>query len=1057
MLSQATYALEHFYYGQLFYQGKPQGELRLLASSPGVKPEHVTEAMQEARVPPMPGASTGSWALVRGQTIPFLMVQAQIGSRGQAMRHIVLVPVDVLRSLGGNLKALTKLVEVQMPVYEQVGHTIPLLQLAQAGLPDAASQETSMLSLMTATSDRLDVIEALLAAIIQGVQIIVRNAPADLAQRVSFIEGLLALLPPPARFGVTFATHTLPSTRVDAQIRFFSDDPTPPNTLIYVWDEARVEGRIVEDEYSRFIRSQLRLDTGLVIQQTTALTAVAAWRIKRGDTLAEALKYASYRLKIDTAITNNQPIEAAEAAKVLAEDPTLSDPLRASYVRHLLAFALVLDEIEHADKLAVVVRGQPDLERVILQQMSEALAAGKADRVYRTLARWLSNPMGFNGMYWVELTQRAALGYAEQLAKATQIETLNAFLRHVRRNSGNIETAPIIPRLIEIALPLAVQHQALAENVFVLAAGSLPANRWQRFIAIKPLLARLPPSLTVFLDLLTSKNPASPGLLAQVAGEFGDEWRSLLIIRLTEVALLSGRRDLIDNAALTALVKAGQSTFGKSYDPLLRWIVRNLSDDEVLLKLGVVGSRYLLQILLARGAYEELATELMHQGRLLYPTDKQLNYAAMIRSLFLETPLPLEQVPEALKTLSTKGLKPLPLSMAYFGALEQHRWSSVIEGVAAELTTLVFSNRLIIEAIQLDLITQLLQYHVQRHDSNYTQRVATLVPAAAARRGDAGLAPLIQMYRALNWDAEVRLTAMEALRRFIRRCSDSFAPHAIERFKTELGTNIGEALEATHALRRLMGGEDLGDYAYSLHTVAQFLYDTGLTYVDKNNLPSAAGLLSDLDSLNGGLNDAERKALSGALLDLVRVSGALSEQHRVAHSRETDEQIDALLRGEGSAQTVFDIFRVMGGYFARGRRLTARTDQSPNHPLGDRSAPMLMREVQQINRLLKAALRAFLAEPKISISSQAIQSEMESLWSDIALYERRMLVRDLAIDLQRIPELMLIITDKVDAKALLDSGGLARKLNSNKQRPENTLAFYRFMYGYFRAKIRRKE
>ena len=194
---------------------------------------------------------------------------------------------------------------------------------------------------------------------------------------------------------MTFATHTLPSTRVDAQIRFYTDDPPPSNTLIYHWNEARIDGHIAEDEYARFIRSQLRLDTALVVEQTTELTAVAAWRIKRGDSLAEALKYASYRLKIDTAITNNQPVEAAEAAKILAEDPTINDTVRAAYVRHLLAFALVLDEIEHADKLAVVVRGQPDLESVILQQMSEALAAGKADRVYRTLARWLSNPMGF--------------------------------------------------------------------------------------------------------------------------------------------------------------------------------------------------------------------------------------------------------------------------------------------------------------------------------------------------------------------------------------------------------------------------------------------------------------------------------------------------------------------------------------------------------------------------------------------------------------------------------------------------------------------------------------
>ena len=82
---------------------------------------------------------------------------------------------------------------------------------------------------------------------------------------------------------------------------------------------------------------------------------------------------------------------------------------------------------------------------------------------------------------------------------------------------------------------------------------------------------------------------------------------------------------------------------------------------------------------------------------------------------------------------------------------------------------------------------------------------------------------------------------------------------------------------------------------------------------------------------------------------------------------------------------------------------------------------------------------------------------MESLWGDIPLYERRTLVRDLAIDLERIPELMLIVTEKVDAKTLLENGGLVRKLDANSQRPDNTLAFYRFMYGYFRSRIWHQE
>lgn len=1060
MLTQANYALEHFYYGQLFYQGKPQGELRLLASSPGVRQEHVSEAMQEARVPPMPNVSTGSWALVRGKSIPFLMAQAQIGSRGQAMRHVILIPIDVLRSLGGNLNVLTKLVEAQMPVFEQVGGTIPLLNLTQAGLPDAASQENAMLALMTATRDRMDVIESLLAALIQGVQIVVKNAPPDLYQRVSFMEGLLALLPPPARFGVTFATYTRPSTRVDAQIRFFTDDAAPPNSLVYLWDEARIEGKKVEDEYSRFIKSQLRLDTGLVIQQTTALTSVASWRIKRGDTLADALKYAAHRLKLDTAITNNQPVESNEVAKILAEDPTLTDELRAAYVRHLLAFALVLEEIEHADLLAVVVRGQPDLERVVLAQMSDALNTGKADRVYRTLSRWLSNPLGLSGMYWVELAQRAATAYAELLVKNGQIEVLNAFLRHCRRNRDNIEVTAIIPRLVEIGLPHATNHKGLAETIFTLAAASLPANRWQRFVALKPVVSQLPDKLKRCIGLLTGEiaEPPGAGAIVEAASALGDEWKSLLVLRLTELALLSGRLAMIDSDALKALVSAANTPAGKTYDGLLRWLVRSLSADEIMMRIGALPARALLQILLVRGAYDDLANELLHQARVVYATDKPLNYAAMIRSLFLETPVPVERIPSALKVLSARGIKPLPLTLAYFGALEQHQWSPDLDSVAAELTTLVFSNRLITEALQLELVMQLLQYHIRRRDMPNITRTAALAPLTAAKRGDAGVTPMITLYRALDWDDEARKIGMDALRKFIRRCSDTFAPKAISRIVAELGDRIGHSLEATHALRRLLGGEELADYAYSLHTTAQFLYDTALTYVTNNRaaLPSVPGLLSDLDGLNGGLNDAERRALSSALLDLARTVLELAQRHRKLYAKEDDAQIDTLLMGEGTAQSAFDIFRVMGGYFSRGRRLSARTDRLlTNHPLADRSAPSLMREIQQINRLLKAALRAFPADEKLNLSAASLREELDNLWSEITLHERRRLVRDLSIDLQRIPELSLMIIERSDARVVSDNGGgTARRLDANRQQPQNTLEFYRFVHGYFKRRIR---
>ncbi len=1059
MLSSAGYALEHFYYGQLFYQGKPHGELRLLASSPGVKTEHAAEAINEARLPPMLNVHNGAWALLRGKTIPFMLAQAQIGDRGQAMRHVILIPVDVLRALGGNLRILSKLVDAKMPSYDTVGHTIPVLTLPQVTVPSLAAQEGAMLALMTATRDRMDVIEALLSAIIQNVQVVILNAPFEPAQRVAFIEGLLTLLPPPARFGVTFATHTLPSTKVDAQIRFLHEGAPPSNALVFNWPTAELMGNKVEDEYSRFIKSQLRLDMSLVIQQTSAMTAVAGWRLKRGDSLSDSLKYASYRLSIDTAINNNQPVASSEAAKILAEDPTLTEDLRAAYVRHLLAFALVLDEIEHADVLAVVVRGQPDLERVIMKQMSDALGTGKADRVYRTLLRWLSNPLGFKGMYWVELAQRAAAAYAEMLAKSGAADALTAFLRHLQRNGAMIEATSIMARLIEISLPLAVQHQPLAETVFLLGANTLTGTRWQKFASIKQLHPYLPDAITQLIDTMGDENSlsASPGLLAQAASALGPDAQNLLIIRFAELANLANRRDLLDNTALGALVAAASSPHGATYDTFLRSLVRSLSSEEALDTLGMYGSRYLLQILLARQAYDELAGELLRQNRMLYPADKMLSYATLLRGLFLETPFPKEDAATALKALDDKGMKPLPLAMAYFGALEQHGWTQ--DSLAAELSALVFGNRMITDAIQLDLLMQLLNYHVKRRDSNFTVRVAALLPVAAARKGEDGVAPMIEVYKALDWDDAVKGVAMDSLRRFVRRLSDADALESVEKIKAQLGDQIGEALEAAYYIRRMMGGESLADYAYSVHTTAQFLYDTGLSFADKSKLPSIPALLSDLDSLNGGLNDTDRNLLSSAVVDMLKTLALLAAQHRSVHVRETDEQVQQLTEGKGSAVTIFDIFRVMGGYFARGKRLSARTDKvSGNHPLADRSAPVLMREVNQIARLLKNALRTFPPTgPRPSISAEALIGELESLWGDIALHERRSLVRDLAIDMQRIPELTLMITERADSKGLQDSNaGIARKLDANKHRPENAMEFYRFVHGYFRSRVKQK-
>lgn len=916
-----------------------------------------------------------------------------------------------------------------------------------------------MLNLMTITKDRFEAIESLLAAVIQGVPIYVRGAPADLPRRITLIEGLLSLLPPPARYGITFATHTTTDVPMDAQIRFVADDlPAPPDVLEYRWGDPKTTGRPAADDYARFIRSQLRLDTGLVIERTAALTPVAGWRLKRGDSMSDALAYGSYRLKIDESLLNNQPVGAPEAARVLGEDPTIPEALRVVYIRHLLAFSLALDEDENSDLLVQVAKGQPELERAILDEMRRALASGKGESVFRRVARWVADPNGFKGMYWIDLLQRTAVTYAEALAAAGDVAGLNQFLSNVRsaRNAGDY--TPVLPRLIELAVPVASRDRTLAETVFALAATVLPADQLQRVASTPGMVQQLPESAGLLLDQLTGRARTAPpdGLLAQVISAFGAHWRPLIAIRLSELVMLSGRTDLLDGAAMTALVRASGTPWGDAYDPTLRWLLRGLSGDDQLQVMDVTSRTAVLQMLLVRRAFPELMQELQHHQKLFYPGEKQVQFAGLVHRLFAETPIDMTGVGEALAAMSERGIKPLPQAMAYFGALQQHGWSPAMASRAAELTALVFNNRLIAETIAPELLADLLNYHVERRDQGQVLRVASLLPAPSARKGEAGIEVMIALYRRLNWNPEVQAAALEGLRRYVRRLSDASAAPTINRLGRELGDSVRTALEATLLLHRLMGGEQIGDYAYTLHTVAQFLYDTGAAYRDKTTLPTISGLLSDMDSLSGSLSNDERRALGAGMLELMAHVAQLGVNHRaVRGSRENAEQVEALLQGRESAVTVLDIFRAMGGYFARGKRLPLKIDKLISiHPLGDRASHNLLREIEQINRLLAASLRAVPEDRKSAVPAAALQGDLESLFSELSLQERRSLVRDLAIDLQRIADLTLMITERYDPRVLQDDSGLSRKLDSARQRPENTFEFYRFVHGYFVQRAR---
>ncbi len=1053
-MTGADFALEHFYYGQFVRGGKPDGELRLLASSAGIRQDQIIDLVRPAVVPPIPGAPMASWAVARGKTVPFIFCQAQLNESGGAMLHFVVLPVDLLRPLSGNLELLSRLVMLKLPTYDRLGDTLQPVRFAGVVAPADEPQVDAMLALMTVAHDRLAVVESLLASIVQGVPLVIIGAPGSPTARRGFIEGLLALLPPPARFGVTFAMHATPATRADTQIRFLSGAETPEEATVFNWADGSLSGVTVEDDYSRFIISQLRLDTSLVLEQTQRLTAVASWRIRRGDGLAEALRYASYRLSLDDALLNNQPVDARAASRVLAEDPTLSDSLRAAYARHVLAFALALGDMQYAEPIAIMLRQQPELERVTMGLMREALADGKIEIVYQALSGWLANPLGPQGMEWISLTQAAALAHTRDLVEAGDSAGVRAFLRQLHDSAGGqIEMSTVLPDTIALAQPLMERDPELADTLFILGAQYLIQELFVRMLTHPGLLAQLPEAVGRVARYIEGSDRSTPprGLLARAAAAFGEEWEPLVLIRLADAALQSQGLDLLDAPTLTALASAAESPHASSYGGVFLRLVAGLSADDrlPLLEDGVAVT--LLQVLLVRRRYADLAHELVHQSRLLFSAEKQPQFAQMVRRLFLETPMQIDEVPEAMRLLSEGGLKPLPLAMAHFGALKRHDWNEALQPVADYVTELLFDNNNVVDAIPVAPLVELLGFHVRRRDVANSVRVGYLLPDVAAYKGESGAEVMIQMYRALDWDRQARSTALEVLRRYIRTVD----PEMVEQMLAQLGDALGEpvrrALDATYAFRVVLAGsEDMASYALYIHLTLRFLRDTAVCYTEKTRPPGIRTLFGDLDSLVGGLSDDERRALARNVFNIGRAISALGRQARDNRPRDLETHYNALAAGSAAPTSALDVWRIMGGYFARNKRIEIRQDiPASAHPLGDRAAPSLLAESRAVARTLRSLLLAFPADEKITLSAEAIRGETESLWAELKVEDRRKLVRALADDLQTIPTLVTLMYDSSDPRVLEENNGTGRQLDVTKRRPETALEFYRFVSGYF--------
>ncbi len=1046
-MATAKFLLEHFYYGKLVHHGKPTGEDRLLAGSSGIDSELASLAVQRVPVPAPENVDKGAWAVVRGRDkkLPFVMVQVQKGDAGQVTAHYIIAAPDVLRAISGNLRVLAPLIEDKLPTYELLGDTLEHIEIDQPEPISVDDQVEDILEMMMITKNKIPVIESLLSAIVQGVQLVVINGPDQLQARLDFIAGLLALLPRSARFGVTYTTYSHADTDLNAQIRFIKSDNPPGGTLIYDWKTGKVSGITVEDDYSKFVISQLRLDAELVIQRTSAMTHIAAWRINRGDRLADSLAYASKRLRLDESLRTNQPVNTDEIAEILTEDTTLDEEMRLRYAEHLIRFALAMRDMSKADPVALIVRDLPTLEKSVLSQMRTALNEGELDLVYDALIRWLSNPLGPQSRAWIDLLEESGLTILREIVEDQDTEGAIDFLEEMQTMGVSLPLGEMIPQVIRITAPLSAQDTAITRKLFLLSVRYLDDKTLTSLLNDTGYRNRLPQNIRDVWTEINQDNTATPmpETLITVHGQYGVD----VLIRFVELAINNGRVALINAKVIQLLRDLAFTDEGIRYKKRLLHITQSI-ETTGLKHLEAPAPTHLLQIRLALKDYDSLGRQMLNQSGDLYPGDLQIEYLKAVERLFVETPITPTDIPMILDAIAESGVRSAPYATAAIGALNKQESTPQLNSIAADCVNTLADNQRWLEVIPPTTVLTLLGYYARNKDVENTIRAAGLVPLSAAHNERGNVRVMSAMYKRMTWHENTQLAALQMLRTFVREADDENARRAVGFFGRELGSDVRDILESSYILRRYMAEMDIETYAQNIRQTANILEATAAAFINSRKAPGTGDIIAAFEDMYGSLLRDVYGTLARASLNLGRTIVFLgnSYQHNSRHT-------NALLTSATDPQNALDVMWVMSGYFARGKPITYTVDEA-REPFGTQtySKEEFKQALMTTEKILHSALRTLPPKKKMKLNREQIRSEVESMWANVSELVQENIVGGLAADLQRIPILVHMIYENGDAQAVDPNSNTGKRIDTGRQKPKSTLEMYRFLYSYFKGR-----
>ncbi len=1034
-------------------KGQPDTPYTLAARSPGASPDQLAEFRRLANLlPPMPAqrsdAMPGSLGLFRVESVDYVLVKSHQGQNGLLQFLYLMMPVPYVRQLGGNIRVFESWAKEPIATFNTVREDLPPLQFEGMEAADFDTQTEDLLALISYCKNNLKTVGSLLAGLVQAMGLAIINAPFSLTERITFIQGLLTLLPRPVRANITWATSVIDPAHTNSQIKFLSWDVRPTRHLIFDWATGKLLNEAPEDHYANYIMSQLRLDTSLVIEQTMLLERTATWRMMRKDELSNALGWASRRATLDSAINNGLPADLKMVAGVLREDPTLTDEMRVRYAKHMLAVAVTLNEPERADILAPVTAKFRNVYDAVSEYLKEAAAdRDRAPAVYQLLSRWILNSDDIEAARWRPLLSASALTRARAALETGDPAQVAHLLESFLDEPQQLALESTMGQIIGASRRAAYMSEEAARALFLNAVTYLPASMLQRLLTEPPFVARLPEAIRTALPQFGSnaRRPAPAGIIARASQAYGPERSTLILARLAEMAVLLQRLDLLDQEVLKGLIEIAMSPNGSRFDLLSEHIVTDLSQSASLRTLDPKAVRSLVAINLVRNRPEAAIGQLEFYQNELYKGASADVMGVLVQTLFRETALTPAQLNAFFDLMQNSQLRTSTRAHAYYGALSAKNWSPEIDSVARRLTAIISNDASLIPILGFENVMRLVRSTVDRHDVVDTLRLSSALVENALLLGVQGPELVEKIFSMINWGPEMVASSLEVLRAYVRRAPINYARALVDTSGKRYGEQVRKALDATYCVRVLLNGANLNAFAEQVTTAADLLQDMAATYHETQETPSLLNLRRAVESTSGGLSDPERERLAANFYRIADQILQFMKRRTRGGKREGNIQ---LLNNQVAPESGLDALRWIGGHFAQGRLSALRLERSDTpHLMGSRSVNILLRETDMIVGLFDNLLNAF-PENAIEIDNESFRTEVDSLWGMLNLYTQRQIITPLSENSQLLAEVINYIGERGNERSLSSNGqGLA--LQRGRTQPKNVIECLRWVNGYF--------